>query len=124
MKVSFSTRKEHLKNSRLRLYPDTDELRRLFAGKSYAVVAYGKSEVKKKRWFVPIIPRHMDSLLWRQIFWHDPVCVVIKGREYKSLCSMCSNIMLCLKQPQFNFICKFNAKTTSTVDMGTGDEHH
>lgn len=97
--MNRSKQKEKLKENRLRAYKDVDELKGMF--RNYAVSKMGVT---------PLIPRHMTPELWRQLYWLDPHLVVVHGREYRSLCSLCLDKFLCAgKVGQATFECQTNA---------------
>ena len=91
----MSTRqREKLAHNRLRIYDDeAGRLRRLYADKSYALTRCWGNEDREGLVF--LINRHMTSELWRQLYWLDPHLVVIDGRPYRSLCSLCMERFLC-----------------------------
>lgn len=94
--MNRNKQKEKLKDNRLRVYKDVDGLRPML--KSYAVSEHG---------LTPLIIRHMTAELWRQLYWLDPGLIVIDGREYRSLCSLCLNKFMCAgKVGQVSFECR------------------
>jgi hypothetical protein len=100
--MTFDAKKASKKaETKLRLYEATPELLALFEDKSFAITEDDA--------FVPLIPRHMTSDNWRDLFWHQPTLVVVKGRQYPSLCSMCLYALKCVRKPA-SFECKATAK--------------
>lgn len=100
--MTFETKKASKKaESKLRLYEATPELLALFEDKSFAITEDDA--------FVPIIPRHMSTDNWRDLFWHQPTLVVVKGSQYPSLCAMCLNALKCVRKSA-SFECKTSAK--------------
>jgi hypothetical protein len=85
--------------SKLRVYETNPELEALFADKDFAI-ADG---------FIPIMPRHMTADNWRHLFWHQPTLVVIKGRRYPDLCSICVDALKCVRKDAA-FECKVTSK--------------
>lgn len=84
-------RKERLDTSRMHLVSQrVEDIEELYKDKSYALVD------KPRKALVPIIPRHMTSQNWRDLFWHDVRLLVIHGRKYQSLCSACDRALGCI----------------------------
>lgn len=101
---------EKLKFRRMKVVDDNDgSLRLLFADKSYALV---RSHVVSG--FVHIIPRHMTDDNWRELFWLGIDELVLHGRKYKDLCSVCTMAMTCVNRGvgiRPTFECEASAET-------------
>ena len=103
--ISNIKRMMKIEVTKIPTYKDRGEdLRSLFGDKSHAVTQEGH--------FVPIIPRHMTKENWRDLFWLQPVEVVIHGRRYKSLCSLCALALDCVrKESAYDFECRASSQT-------------
>ena len=99
--MSFADKRARmLADAKLRVYETNTKLEALFADKSFALVDGN---------FIPIMPRHMTTDNWRELFWHQPSLVVIKGRRYPELCSLCVDALGCVRKDAA-FECKTTAK--------------
>lgn len=47
---------------------------------------------------VPLLPRHMDDGLWRELCELRPTTVVVDGRHFHGLCEACEEAMSCMIQ--------------------------
>ena len=94
-----ATRAKRVSESKLLVYKTSPELEALYADKSYAI-ADG---------FIPLVPRHMSTKNWCDLFWHQPTLVVIRGRRYPDLCCLCANALGCVRK-HAAFKCKVTAK--------------
>jgi hypothetical protein len=108
----------HVSNSKLRTFEDNiGELERLYADRSYALVRVGyKSGVS----FMPLIPRHMTSAMWRDLWWHRVKKLVVGGQVFKSLCSLCPLALSCIvdqREKGASFECTAVAKNFH-IDVG------
>jgi len=92
--MNKTRQKQKLKDNRLRIYADEDgHIRDLFKDKSYALTrCWG---LEDREGLVFLVLRHMTPELWRQLYWLDPHLVVINGRRYRSLCSLCMERFIC-----------------------------
>jgi hypothetical protein len=109
MKRFDDKREEELQNSKLRVFTNpTEEMVKLFSDKSYAIIRNPDGA------FVPLIPRHMSKENWRHLFWHDPKILVINGKRFRDICSVCRHSLACIgrgKNHSYNFDCKATPET-------------
>lgn len=76
---------------RLRIVDTSPELEASFATASFAVVGDGTK-------FVPLIPRHLDDGLLRELYHEGVKRLVMSGHPFKDLCDTCANALRCLQQ--------------------------
>jgi len=91
-------KKKKKETDRLRIVDSSPELETLYAQRSYALVGDGK--------FVPLIPRHLDDDLLRELYHKKVTRLVLGGRAFLDLCDTCANALRCVQQgmdtnPQF-----------------------
>jgi len=105
MSTIHERRRGKLVENKLRRFADPDGvLMKHFQGRSYALTPEGE--------FVPLMLRHMHTDHWRQLFWLQPRLVVIDGREYRSLCTICRRAFECLPhKDERKFECDASATT-------------
>jgi hypothetical protein len=105
MSTIHERRRGKLTENKLRRFKDPDGvLTTHFQGRSYALTPEGE--------FVPLMLRHMRSEHWQQLFWLQPRVVVIEGREYKSLCTICRQAFECLRRKEdYKFECTASGTT-------------
>lgn len=84
------TDKKKPARDRLRIVDSSPDLEALYAERSYALVGDNK--------FVPLIPRHLDDGLLRELYHKKVTKLVLGGRAFIDLCDTCANALGCLQK--------------------------